>query len=219
MSLTMDSIEDLFVQHVDPRGAKGEPSDDMAVARRMPIAALVAVLAERGAPMPYDEIRDPIRALLWFADEGHYQGTYRRGAGFVDALGIGVARRALGLPIDREDGTMMPLSEAIAQTANPAPVERTPETVLRAMLKAYEAAALALVCEYYGTEIAMRPGRDIVRLSDEADCAVSIVRDALALQIARGQNPLDASCSLIATDYAARLAGTRPLDAPPLEMP
>jgi len=34
----------------DPRGAKGEPSDDMAVARRMPTAALVAVLAERGAP-------------------------------------------------------------------------------------------------------------------------------------------------------------------------
>lgn len=96
---------------------------------------------------------------------------------------------------------------------------RTPETVLRAMLRVYEASALALVCEYYGTEIAARPGRDIVRLSDEADCAVSIVRDALALQIARGQNPLDASCSLIATDYAARLGSTRPLDAPPMETP
>lgn len=96
---------------------------------------------------------------------------------------------------------------------------RTPEMVLRAMLRVYEASALALVCEYYGTEIAARPGRDIVRLSDEADCAVSIVRDALALQIARGQNPLDASCSLIATDYAVRLAGTRPLDAPPMEAP
>lgn len=34
-------------------------------------------------------------ALEWFADEGHYEGTYRRGAGFVDAVGLYRAREAL----------------------------------------------------------------------------------------------------------------------------
>ena len=36
-------------------------------------------------------------ALGWFADEGHYSDTYRRGAGFVSALGLNKAREALGL--------------------------------------------------------------------------------------------------------------------------
>lgn len=54
------------------------------------------------------------KALLWFADEGHYEATYRHGAGFVDACGLGKARRALGLKVDRGDGSLMPLSEALA---------------------------------------------------------------------------------------------------------
>ena len=218
----MDSIEDLFAQHVDPRGAKGEPSDDMAIARRMPIAALVAVLAERGAPMPYDEIRDPIRALLWFADEGHYQGTYRRGAGFVDALGIGVARRALGLPIDREDGTMMPLSEAIAQTANPAPVERTPETVLRAMLKAYEAAALDATVGFFRALKVGEGTSDFSASVIDWQSRREIVFDTLAATLAGAEEDRERVLnilSLVRADYEARLAGTRPLDAPPPEAP
>ena len=213
---------DLFAQHVDPRGAKGEPSDDMAVARRMPIAALVAVLAERGAPMPYDEIRDPIRALLWFADEGHYQGTYRRGAGFVDALGIGVARRALGLPIDREDGTMMPLSEAIAQTANPAPVERTPETVLRAMLKAYEAAALDATVGFFRALKVGEGTSDFSASVIDWQSRREIVFDTLAATLAGAEEDRERVLnilSLVRADYEARLAGTRPLDAPPMETP
>lgn len=35
------------------------------------------------------------RELEWFADEGHYEGTYRRGAGYVDAVGLERARAAL----------------------------------------------------------------------------------------------------------------------------
>jgi len=38
--------------------------------------------------------------LEWFADEGHYSTTYRRGAGFVDACGLTQARRALGRCIE-----------------------------------------------------------------------------------------------------------------------
>lgn len=34
-------------------------------------------------------------ALEWFADEGHYTGTYRQGAGYVDAVGLTRAREAL----------------------------------------------------------------------------------------------------------------------------
>ena len=33
--------------------------------------------------------------LAWFADEGHYSGTYRQGAGYVDAVGLSRARAAL----------------------------------------------------------------------------------------------------------------------------
>jgi hypothetical protein len=42
-------------------------------------------------------------ALEWFADAGHYQGTYQHGAGFVDALGLSRARAAL-LGLSPEDG-------------------------------------------------------------------------------------------------------------------
>lgn len=56
-------------------------------------------------------------ALLWFADEGHYEGTYRHGAGFVDAVGLTKAREALGLPVDRHDGGLMPLAEALTHGA------------------------------------------------------------------------------------------------------
>jgi hypothetical protein len=61
--------------------------------------------------------RSAIReALLWFADEGHYEGTYRQGAGFVDAVGLTKAREALGIPIERDDRSLMPLAEALTHS-------------------------------------------------------------------------------------------------------
>jgi hypothetical protein len=70
-------------------------------------------------PLLSDEaIKSPIAALLWFADEGHYEGTYRKGAGFAEACGMSIARKALGLPVDRPDNTLMPLSEALAGQAH-----------------------------------------------------------------------------------------------------
>lgn len=41
-------------------------------------------------------------ALKWFADEGHYTGTYRLGAGYVDAVGLTHARAGL-LGMDPDD--------------------------------------------------------------------------------------------------------------------
>ena len=42
-----------------------------------------------------DEVGRLREALEWFADEGHYEGTYRPGAGFAAALGLTRARAAL----------------------------------------------------------------------------------------------------------------------------
>lgn len=73
-----------------------------------------------------DAIKSPTAALLWFADEGHYEGTYRKGAGFADACGMSIARRALGLQVDRPDNTLMPLSEALAARRAAAPPAKEP---------------------------------------------------------------------------------------------
>jgi hypothetical protein len=40
-------------------------------------------------------LRVAMEALEWFADEGHYTGTYRHGAGFVDAVGLTKAEEVL----------------------------------------------------------------------------------------------------------------------------
>jgi hypothetical protein len=53
------------------------------------------------------EITSLRSALEWFADEGHYTDTYRRGAGFVDALGETKARAALlGMSDDDADAVV-----------------------------------------------------------------------------------------------------------------
>jgi hypothetical protein len=126
---------------------------------------------------------------------------------------MSIARKALGLPVDRPDNTLMPLSEALAQSAS-VPTERTPEVVLRAMLAAYEAAALEAEKAFYRAK-----AHDEIALtaSEHADAAVGIVRSAIAMLCAYGTTNFDNGGFPIARDYKARLAGTRPLDAPPLE--
>lgn len=76
-------------------------------------------------------------ALLWFADEGHYGDTYRHGAGFVDAVGLTKAREALGIPIDRDDRSLMPLAEALTHsvTIEPGVDEPTDEEMVEALAK------------------------------------------------------------------------------------
>lgn len=109
----------------------------------------------------------------------------------------------------------LPSGDALAGKAPEAPEapERTPETVLRAMLLAYERAALEAEEAYY------RAGRNdedrSLEASDAADAAVGIVRSALAKLAVYGDAGFDDDGPRIAADYAARLAGTTPLDAPP----
>ena len=95
--------------------------------------------------------------------------------------------------------------------------ERTPETVLRAMLASYEAAALLAGREWARTasEDAWGP----ISVHDMAG-AISLIRLALAWLLESRPDPIGRFFSrALATDYEARLAGTRPLDAPPMEAP
>lgn len=198
---------------IDPGGFEMYLGDEVARAKALPTEALIEALREKGyrvesatlPPVPMlsdDAAKSLTPALLWFADEGH-----------AEACGMSIARKALGLPVDRPDNTLMPLSEALAQSAS-VPTERTPEVVLRAMLAAYEAAALEAEKAFYRAK-----AHDEIALtaSEHADAAVGIVRSAIAMLCAYGTTNFDNGGFPIARDYKARLAGTRPLDAPPLE--
>jgi hypothetical protein len=97
-----------------------------------------------------------------------------------------------------------------------APVERTPEVVLRAMLRAYEPVALE------AEEASLRSSKDddeAHRLAWLAGCAIDDVtnlRSSLARLRVKWWEPR--LPTRLAADYEARLRGDRPLDAPPGEV-
>lgn len=86
---------------------------------------------------------------------------------------------------------------------------RTPETVLRAMLRAYEAALLfAMIRRVSGEDI--KVGWLLMAVSEvrhEAACVAANIGRSVSLPQA------------IRFDYEARLSGARALDAPPMEEP
>lgn len=90
---------------------------------------------------------------------------------------------------------------------------RTPETVLRAMLRAYEAAAFDAMAAYYRAE----DGESEWARSDQLDDFVDELRVETAHLVAGYKGP-DLTYPTVIADYEARLAGTRPLNAPPLEV-
>lgn len=93
------------------------------------------------------------------------------------------------------------------------PVERTPETVLRAMLKAYEAARFAHLLAWERGE-----AFDRGRSGRVAVCADAIEK-ALLNVLAHDGMPAWHEEHPCRADYEARLSGARPLDAPPMEEP
>lgn len=96
---------------------------------------------------------------------------------------------------------------------------RTPEVVLRAMLRAYEQAALDAAIQRARIGSGGRVRFPVAEFEDGA----MVLRQALAVVLAGNGGAeeyfrLRRDIDLLA-DYEARLAGTRPLDAPPMETP
>lgn len=89
---------------------------------------------------------------------------------------------------------------------------RTPETVLRAMLRAYEAALFAAHVAYMRGDKTFDSARRVDRLAADTDA----VRGAAAW-VAAGNADVGLSEYRLA-DYKARLAGKRRPNAPPLEV-
>ena len=127
----------------------------------------------------------------------------------------------------RTEAAYIERGDHVAMAASSEPPALTPEVVLRAMLRAYEAAAL-------DAEIAVQS----VQKDSPAQTAASnrarllttqcgAIRREAAGVIAGWPDEVDfytpgsqpVNSGVLAGDYEARLAGTRPLDAPPLEAP
>ena len=148
--------------------------------------------------------------LAWNAPGGgpdHHDDTMRT----LFDLGDVLIKRGLAR---FDDGAPTPAGAALLARVEAA--ERTPETVLRAMLVSYEADAIEKARAYYAD-----PGVDasLLRATNEADTDVEIVRDQLAILLAKGFTTFTVSMSTIGADYATRLAGTTPIDAPPAKEP
>lgn len=97
------------------------------------------------------------------------------------------------------------------------PVERTPEMVLRAMLGAYEAAALDAAIAW--ATVAKRDRSTAMGYLTRLERVIAGLRFALGLLCTTSESVLRdwRACLSDWSDYEARLAGTTPLDAPPAE--
>lgn len=95
-----------------------------------------------------------------------------------------------------------------------AALPRTPEVVLRAMLRAYEAAALDAARVYQRSPVDAEGEERAYRAAVER---VDDVREGLAECLE--DDDVVFVCESVGLDYEARLAGTRPLDALPPEAP
>lgn len=98
------------------------------------------------------------------------------------------------------------------------PVERTPEVVLRAMLRAYTDAGLAAEAGYFAADDSTAEEADAASRMTMIDGGIDIVRERLARLLSRPDDLNDMGM-VITADYEARLRGDRPLDAPPMEVP
>jgi hypothetical protein len=99
----------------DPRGAKGEPGDDMAVARRMPIAALVAVLVERGAPgdVSAEELTEFLRREREATPEPWEARLNDGGANWAIAK-VGFGRIGVAQGAERDDAEFIAAARALS---------------------------------------------------------------------------------------------------------
>ena len=119
--------------------------------------------------------------------------------------------------VDAETDDLTPAGAALLARVEAA--ERTPETVLRAMLVSYGAAAIELRTELWRSP-AWPPL--FARQLDVLDHAITTLHNAIGAHLAaspRADESLMSLGRLVRTDYAARLAGTTPIAAPPAKEP
>lgn len=108
------------------------------------------------------------------------------------------------------------LEDAIRRLQAVPVVERTPETVLRAMVRAYTDAATDAEIDYFRADEMTRAEARADALRNCLDEAVMAIRGELGYLCARGE--MDTSREWpewVGKDYEARLSGEAPLDAPP----
>ncbi len=154
-----------------------------------------------------------LRAFItWNLDGTREAMTLEYGA----MLKLGDFLSAQGLTIEDVGD---PTDAGAALLARVEAAERTPETVLRAMLVSYGAAAIELRTELWRSP-AWPPL--FARQLDVLDHAITTLHNAIGAHLAaspRADESLMSLGRLVRTDYAARLAGTTPIAAPPAKEP
>jgi hypothetical protein len=230
----------------DPAGIEIHVPAEQARARALPTAALVAVLAERGEPgdIPGDQLGE----LLSLAEQeqAHPGGREAINAAIKMHGRIGlmprlarevVILRALaahklpcghglgdivyggpdlnGLPAVAQCGQCL----ADRQKAKAA-LPRTPHAVLVAMRQAYTAARFAAHVAALRAPLGTAEETAAFERLKRLETWRLVVENEAASEAALGEDyGTDWTDDVLAADYEARLAGTRPLDAPPPEAP
>lgn len=233
-----------------------------AVARRMPTAALVAVLAERGEPgdvsaEDLEEMhglgdQESVSAFMtsWQMRHGRTNttnvcGNPQSAWEFYAAMQTIVPRLAREVVILRAlaahklpcghalenivyGGPDLNGLPAVAQCGQcladrqkaKATLPRTPHAVLTAMSRAYTAARFAAhVAALRATPGTAEETAAFALLKRLETWRLAVENEA-ASEAALGEDyGTDWTDDVLAADYEARLAGTRPLDAPPMEAP
>lgn len=102
------------------------------------------------------------------------------------------------------------------------PPKLTPKTVLRAMLKAYQEAVITQATRLYKVRSEGQNGFEYAGVVCWFSGRLELLVFALGACIGQSKSDFDRliiSVPEVFADYQARLAGERPLDAPPLEAP
>ena len=212
----LDSLGEYVRQsmHANPEWADGVRAVEAALANRRRRPALSEERAREVSCLA-----DVLAA--WKAWPGRGEGLESAAVDAMVAVHEALYRGKLISPGDiTEKGEAI---QAASRGDDGAPgAERTPETVLRAMLRAYEAAALNAEVAYLRTCPDVDAATRALVASDSIYDQYSRLRAETAALLAWGTerpNPPPGAHprGALRLDYEARLSGTRPLNAPPLD--
>jgi hypothetical protein len=166
-------------------------------------------------------IPTPAGAAEMFAakDEARANHEWREAEKTREPLTITEALVNMRESLDRGETSLWALSDledAIRRMQTKPAVERTPETALRAMVRAYTDAAIEAEGAYFRSDEQSADETRADALRNRLDEALVAIRGELGYLCASGE--MDTSRDWpewVGKDYEARLAGTTPLDAPP----